>query len=204
MRRMRMSSKASATRAMAASRREAASRCQAFAFTGHLAPGVLVLMLVLASLAQSASAESAMAAPPASLALVSAPPPAAIDHAASRAIDSAVSSAVSRTIDSAASSSAKPPADVGFRSGIDSPVGGELDSLLIMPAPTAAEITDESIAAAIARGIDPSRAKKSGFRKRNIDILRTEREVEIGGREMLLRLRMRVKSRETMSVELHF
>jgi len=81
-----------------------------------------------------------------------------------------------------------------------------LDELLILPTPgaepTAAERTDAFLAEAVARGSDPPRP--SSFRKRNIDLFRTERDVEIGEQEMLLRLRLRAKTRETMSVELRF
>lgn len=81
-----------------------------------------------------------------------------------------------------------------------------LDELLILPPPggepNAAERTDAFLAEAVARGSDPLRP--SAFRKRNIDLFRSEREVEIGEQEMLLRLRLRAKTRETMSVELRF
>ena len=81
-----------------------------------------------------------------------------------------------------------------------------LDELLILPPsgaePTAAERTDAFLAEAVARGSNPLRP--SAFRKRTIDLFRTEREVEIGEQEMLLRLRLRAKTRETMSVELRF
>ena len=81
-----------------------------------------------------------------------------------------------------------------------------LEELLILPRPgaepTEAERTDAFLAEAVARGSDPLRP--SAFRKRNIDLFRTEREVEIGEQEMLLRLRLRAKTRETMSVELRF
>ena len=83
-----------------------------------------------------------------------------------------------------------------------------LDQLLVVPArhaPTSeAAITDQAIAAAVERGDDGLRPKRSGFRKRNIDLFRTEHPVEIDGEEMLLRFRLRAKSRETMSVELRF
>jgi len=64
--------------------------------------------------------------------------------------------------------------------------------------------TDETIAAAVAEGSQPDLEHPDPFRKRSTDLFRTEREVEIGNQEMLLRLRLRAKSRETMSVELRF
>lgn len=67
-----------------------------------------------------------------------------------------------------------------------------------------AEIADESIAAAVALGTNPDLEKKSAFRKKSTDLFRTEREVEIGQQEMLVRLRLRAKKRETMSVEVRF
>lgn len=83
-----------------------------------------------------------------------------------------------------------------------------LDELLIVPprreTRTAAEQADDSIALAVARGTRGVVEKPSAFRKRTSDLFRTERPVEIGEQEMLLRLRLRAKSRETMSVELHF
>ena len=83
-----------------------------------------------------------------------------------------------------------------------------LETLLVVPTRhdhrSDAEIADAEIAAAVERGTNPELVKKSAFRKKNLDLFRTEREVEIGEQEMLLRLRLRAKSRETMSVELRF
>jgi hypothetical protein len=67
-----------------------------------------------------------------------------------------------------------------------------------------AQLTDDSIAAAVERGTNPDLEHRSGFRKRSQDLFRTEREIEIGNQEMLVRLRLRAKSRETVSVELRF
>ena len=96
-------------------------------------------------------------------------------------------------------------------SALDRPVAagppaaaGSLDDLLRIPVASEADTTDESLAAAIARGHEPSRTKQSGFRKRNIDLFRAERPVEIGEQEMLLRLRLRAKKSEAVSVELRF
>jgi len=104
-----------------------------------------------------------------------------------------------------------PPA--AMMSGADpvppsSPSPRSLETLLVVPHHhdhrSDAEIADAEIAAAVERGTNPDLTKKSAFRKRNLDLFRTEREVEIGEQEMLLRLRLRAKSRETMSVELRF
>lgn len=64
---------------------------------------------------------------------------------------------------------------------------------------------DDAIALAVAAGSEPPRARRhGGFQKHNFDLFRTEREIEIGDREMVVRLRLRPKSRETVSVELRF
>jgi len=70
--------------------------------------------------------------------------------------------------------------------------------------PWRAPTTDEVLAAAVARGSNPALEPKKPFRKRSADLFRTERPVEIGDAQMVLRLRLRAKSREAMSVELHF
>ena len=64
--------------------------------------------------------------------------------------------------------------------------------------------TDEVLAVAVARGPTPELEPKKPFRKRSIDLFRTERRVEIGNSEMLVRLRLRAKIRKAMSVELRF
>lgn len=86
-----------------------------------------------------------------------------------------------------------------------------LAELLVVPhrhhrrdEPTSAQVTDAFLAAEVARGHEPSAVKPSGFRKRNMDLFRTERPVEIGEQEMLLRLRLRAKRSEAVSVELRF
>lgn len=85
-----------------------------------------------------------------------------------------------------------------------------LEELLVVPTSrhndsrSDAERADESIAAAVELGSNPDFVRPSAFRKRSADLFRTEREVEIGEQAMLLRLRLRAKSRETMSVELRF
>lgn len=82
-----------------------------------------------------------------------------------------------------------------------------LASLLLVPSldpndrpPT----TDEYLAAAIEQGSQPGLERKNPFRKRSIDLFRSEHDVEILRQDMRLRFRVRPKSRETMSVELRF
>lgn len=92
--------------------------------------------------------------------------------------------------------------------GVAMPVSRErLDALMRAPThrvPSAAEMADESIAAAVERGTNPDLIKPSAFRKRNTDLFRTERPVAIGEQELLLRLRLRAKTRRAMSVEVRF
>ncbi|MAG31406.1 MAG: hypothetical protein CL908_11030 [Deltaproteobacteria bacterium] len=87
-------------------------------------------------------------------------------------------------------------------------VEAELADLLRVPGPPAtwsdAPTTDEAIAAAVALGTNPDLEPRNAFRKRSRDLFRTERPVEIGRAEMLLRLRLRAKTRKAMSVELRF
>lgn len=108
-----------------------------------------------------------------------------------------------------ASPSPPPEAATPASPALISPVGlRSLDRLLVVPSvrdePTAAERTDAFLADAIARRGGDRRVATTGFRKRNIDLFRAERPVEVGQQEMLLRLRLRAKSRETMSVELRY
>lgn len=82
-----------------------------------------------------------------------------------------------------------------------------LDALLAVPESDYVwhgDRTDEDLAFAVTLGNDPALEKRNPFRKRSIDLFRAERPVVIKQREMLLRLRVRAKSRETMSVELKF
>ena len=83
-----------------------------------------------------------------------------------------------------------------------------LERLLSVPAThahrDASRTTDEEIAAAVRLGNGDRFIRKSGFRKRNLDLFRTEHAVEIADQEMLVRLRLRAAKRETMSVELRF
>ncbi len=83
----------------------------------------------------------------------------------------------------------------------------ELDALLAVrssSAPITARQTDEAIAAAAARGLAKELEKPQPFRKKNIDLFHTQRAVQLGNQEMLLRLRLRAKTRNAMSVELRF
>jgi hypothetical protein len=55
------------------------------------------------------------------------------------------------------------------------------------------------------RGGDPTaRRSAKGFQARSADLFRSDHPVEIGEQAMLLRLRLRARTRETMSVELRF
>jgi hypothetical protein len=64
--------------------------------------------------------------------------------------------------------------------------------------------TDEAIADAVERGNPRELERKKPFRKKSTDLFRSEREIQIGDEEMLLRLRLRAKTRNAMSVELRF
>ena len=103
---------------------------------------------------------------------------------------------------------AEPPAAPPTRILILDESNGGLETLLSVPTSaterTIAQITDDDLADAVARGSRPDLEPVSGFRKRSNDLFRTERPVEIGQQEMVLRLRLRAKRRETMSVELRF
>lgn len=83
----------------------------------------------------------------------------------------------------------------------------ELDALLAVrggrPGITARQ-TDEALAAAVARGSARDLEKRSGFKRHSDDLFRTQRALQVGDQEMLLRLRLRAKKRDTMSVELRF
>ncbi len=83
----------------------------------------------------------------------------------------------------------------------------ELDALLAVrggSVPITARQTDASIAAAAARGHAKELERPQGFRKKNTDLFRSQRAVQVGNQEMLVRLRLRAKSRNAMSVELRF
>lgn len=83
----------------------------------------------------------------------------------------------------------------------------ELEALLAVrsgSAPTTARQTDEAIVAAAARGLAKELEKPQPFRRQNNDLFRTQRAVQLGNQEMLLRLRLRANTRNAMSVELRF
>lgn len=105
------------------------------------------------------------------------------------------------------------PAPLPETQGLEAPIEVvtpiELETLLLVPghpaAPlVAAHATDASISDAVARGTADHYTHPSGFRKRSLDLFRAERPVSIDGQDMLIRLRLRPKRRETMSVELRF
>lgn len=82
-----------------------------------------------------------------------------------------------------------------------------LDDLLVVPElglAWTAESDNQALAAAVALGNDPDLKPRRPFRKRNLDLFRTERPVTIGRTEMVLRLRLRPSTKRAMSVELRF
>ncbi len=101
-----------------------------------------------------------------------------------------------------------PVLTVAAVSAAPGPAARAIDPLFVIPGLTPfrsdAQRTDESLAAAVELGNNPDLEPVSKFRKRSTDLFRTEREVEIGQREMLLRLRLRAKTRRAVSVELRF
>lgn len=102
-------------------------------------------------------------------------------------------------VDPTLANAAMPVSPAGLRS---------LEALLSVPPVrderTAAERTDVSLAEAVERRGGAPPVATTGFTKRSIDLFRAERPVEVGQQEMLLRLRLRAKSRKTMSVELRY
>ena len=83
----------------------------------------------------------------------------------------------------------------------------EFDALLAVrngPETVTARETDEAIAAAVSRGTAKELERPQPFRKKSNDLFRTQRAVQIGNQEMLVRLRLRPKTREVMSVEFRF
>jgi hypothetical protein len=64
---------------------------------------------------------------------------------------------------------------------------------------------DEALAIAVAKGSGPELKRRNPFRKRSRDLFRTDfRQVKVGRAEMLMRLRLRAKSRNAISVEVRF
>jgi hypothetical protein len=83
----------------------------------------------------------------------------------------------------------------------------ELEALLAVRgglAPVTASETDAAIVAATARGNDASLERPQPFRKKNTDLFRTQRAVHFADQDMQVRLRLRAKSRNAVSVELRF
>jgi hypothetical protein len=83
----------------------------------------------------------------------------------------------------------------------------ELDALLAVRgggAGSRAKQTDAAIAAAVARGELKGLKKKDPFRKQSNDLFRTQRALQVGNQEMVVRLRLRAKKRDAMAVELRF
>ena len=64
--------------------------------------------------------------------------------------------------------------------------------------------TDSALAEAVLLGNPPELEPLNAFRKRKIDLFRSEHPFVVGDSEMLLRLRLRAKMRKAMSVELRF
>ena len=89
-----------------------------------------------------------------------------------------------------------------------SPSVASLDQLLSLPGDSAplseTERTDRTVAVDLMRGAAGASPRLSGFRNRSHDLFRTERSIAIGAQEMLVRLRLRAKSRRAMSIELRF
>lgn len=83
----------------------------------------------------------------------------------------------------------------------------QLDALLAVRSrttPLSPRQVDAAIAAAVARGHEKGLEKKQPFRKQSNDLFRTQRSLQLGNQEMLVRLRLRAKTRDAMSVELRF
>ena len=90
------------------------------------------------------------------------------------------------------------PVEVGLR---------PLDALLTVPDPVFiwhGDTTDSDLAYAVTLGNDPDLEKRNPFRKHNFDLFRSEHPVLVGRKEMVLRFRVRAKSKNTMSLELKF
>ena len=65
--------------------------------------------------------------------------------------------------------------------------------------------TDEALAVAVSHGTNPDLKSRNPFRKRSSDLFKTNfRQIKIGRAEMLMRLRLRAKASEAISVEVRF
>jgi hypothetical protein len=56
----------------------------------------------------------------------------------------------------------------------------------------------------VARGNDKKLERPNPFRKKSSDLFRSQRQIQIGDEEMVMRLRVRPKTRNAMSVEFRF
>jgi hypothetical protein len=142
------------------------------------------LLLIGLSAALATSPPSAMAEPASMVALHSAEPVGRTEHAG--AIGSVVLVETPR---------------------IEADADRSLDALLAVPTTRyvhVSESTDEALAAAVRKGNDPGLERPNPFRKRKIDLFRSEHPLAIGENEMLLRLRIRSKMSKAVSVELRF
>lgn len=155
----------------------------------RIGPRCALLALACLSNATFALAE------PAELPPVSAPPPASIQIVAS--LPPEVSALPIEAATPAAETPAAAPA-----------IAPELDELLFVPGARRdswrARTTDEAIADAVALGTNPDLEPRNPFRKRSRDLFRTERPVTIGRQELLMRLRLKAKASEAVSVEFRF
>jgi hypothetical protein len=97
--------------------------------------------------------------------------------------------------------SAAPPAAPAYTT---TTLAALIDVPDLAPARFQPQDPDEAIEAAVAKGTNPDLEPLKPFRKKNFDLFRTTRKVEIGNQEMQLRFRLRAKSKETVSVELRF
>lgn len=81
-------------------------------------------------------------------------------------------------------------------------------ALTILVAPVYAFAQGRPAATTIAplapRDADQPVTRPSGFRKRSTDLFRVQRKLQIGHQDVQLRLRLRAKSRNAISVELRF
>ena len=144
---------------------------------------------------------------------VAAPPPASVIFSADSS-DIAINTEIANVADisNEAADAPAPPEDA-IAAGDVPPAAGEparttLEELLFVRRFGASswkpQTTDEVLAAALANGSNPDLERPNPFRKRSRDLLRLERPVSIGDADMLLRLRLRAKASEAMSVELRF
>lgn len=83
----------------------------------------------------------------------------------------------------------------------------DFDALLAVrntPATVTAQETDAAIAAAVSRGTAKELVRPNPFRKKSSDLFRTQRAVQLGNQDLVVRLRLKPKTREVMAVEVRF